>query len=148
MAVNEDLFPNLKSDYTCTSPPDERYNCIAWAAGVTDEWWDPVDGVWPDELPNDDSLVTLVKLYEGIGFDLCADGDLEAGFEKIPLYGMEGVYEHAARQLPNGRWTSKLGPDDDIEHPRADSLAGDHYGPVVHFLKRKRVEINDKSVRS
>ena len=43
MAVNESLFPDLaRTGYQVTSPPDPVYNCIAWAAGRTDEWW------WPD----------------------------------------------------------------------------------------------------
>jgi hypothetical protein len=45
--------------------------------------------------------------------------------------------EHAARQLGTGRWTSKLGPDEDIEHDDVDALEGDHYGVVVRIMKRR-----------
>jgi hypothetical protein len=38
--------------------------------------------------------------------------------------------------LVDGSWTSKLGPDDDIEHPTPESLAGGAYGNVVRTLKR------------
>ncbi len=37
-----EIFPNLKN-YQITSPKDYRYNCIAWAAGDTKNWWQPSD---------------------------------------------------------------------------------------------------------
>jgi hypothetical protein len=45
------------------------------------------------------------------------------------------VPKHAARQLPSGRWTSKLGPMEDIEHALHD-LTGMAYGSVVLVMKR------------
>jgi len=42
---------------------------------------------------------------------------------------------HAARQLPEGRWTSKLGELEDIEHALHD-LTGTVYGSVVLVMKR------------
>jgi hypothetical protein len=38
--------------------------------------------------------------------------------------------------LPNGKWTSKLGRDVDIEHDTADDVAGGVYGEVVQIMKR------------
>jgi hypothetical protein len=48
----EDLFPGLRgTSYQIIAPPDPIYNCIAWAAGVTDCWWwpigDPAVVHWP-----------------------------------------------------------------------------------------------------
>ncbi len=43
---------------------------------------------------------------------------------------------HAARQLKNGTWTSKLGVEDDISHPSPDALAGGSYGDVKLIMKR------------
>ena len=45
---------------------------------------------------------------------------------------------HAARQLPDGWWTSKLGPDEDILHRTPQGLAGDLYGHVRMVMKRSR----------
>lgn len=44
-----------------------------------------------------------------------------------------GIPSHAARQLPNGRWTSKCGQAEDIEHDLRD-LEGRLYGKgcVLH----------------
>jgi hypothetical protein len=40
----EKLFPALLgSGYQVTSPRDEAYNCIAWAAGDTTDCWWPAD---------------------------------------------------------------------------------------------------------
>jgi hypothetical protein len=77
-------------------------------------------------------------LYQKLGYVPCRDGAVEAGYEKVALYGRGGICEHAARQLPNGSWTSKLGKLFDIEHQRPDGLAGKDYGVVVRFLRRPR----------
>ena len=111
--VNEGQFENLvRVGYELTSEPDETYNCIAYAAGITNEWWDPL-GVWPDGIPNDDTVDTLVMVYGKHGFTICTDGKSEDGFEKIAIYAIEGSFQHAAKLLEDGRWSSKLGPDDD-----------------------------------
>jgi hypothetical protein len=66
----------------------------------------------------------------------CDHGELEAGFEKIAIYvGADSEVKHAARQLPSGLWTSKLGDFEDIEHPLF-VLEGGAYGWVKRFLKR------------
>jgi hypothetical protein len=85
-------------------------------------------------------------MYEGKGFELCADGSPEPGCEKIALYGTDDEYEHAALQLPDGRWTSKLGKEDDIVHPRPESVAGGSYGEVLHFMKRPRASEGTSSL--
>jgi hypothetical protein len=62
-------------------------------------------------------------------------GELESGFEKIALFASDGVPKHAARQLESGRWTSKLGTREDIEHALHD-LEGAIYGSVALVMKR------------
>ena len=63
MAVNESLFPDLvRTGYQITSPPDPVYNCIAHAAGVTDDWWWPdPDGFdyWPPGIIRERTLNSL-----------------------------------------------------------------------------------------
>jgi hypothetical protein len=79
----------------------------------------------------------LILAFQAIGFELCADGGLEPGFEKVALYGDGVFYTHAARQLPDGKWTSKLGGAEDIEHDAAEDVAGGVYGEVVQFMRRR-----------
>jgi hypothetical protein len=60
---------------------------------------------------------------------------VEFGWEKVAIYATDEGPAHAARQLENSRWTSKLGPDDDIEHT-LEGLCSPLYGSVVQFLRR------------
>jgi hypothetical protein len=130
-------FPRLKpANHRITSPASADYNCIAWAAQDTEHWWQP--GVfWPVELPADDFGITaLERAFLILGFENCPEGSLEAGFLKVALYGSDLLYTHAASQLPTGKWTSKLGRAEDIEHDTPDDVAGGVYGEVVGFMKR------------
>lgn len=54
----------------------------------------------------------------------------------MALYGSGFMYTHAARQLPSGQWTSKLGKSEDIQHESAEDVSGGVYGEVVEFMKR------------
>ena len=146
MTINESEFPNLrKAGYVPQSDPDERYNCIAWAAGENHRWWEPCDGRhWPgrkDGDPPDYSIASLASAYAAEGFVECGgciqdDAAHEQGIQKVALYGQHGEYLHAARQLINGEWTSKLGPDDDIRHPSLEAVTGGAFGDVVKIMKR------------
>jgi hypothetical protein len=136
-------FPGLDgTDYRVTSPKDRRYNCIAWAAADVRRWWwpDPPpddEGYhWPAGVANEETLSAFVAAFATLGYTPC-DGDvLEVGQERIALYATaNGIPTHAARQLPDGRWTSKLGRWEDIEH-RLPDLEGESYGAVVQIMNR------------
>ena len=131
-------FPKLVSDrFAVTSPPDPLYNCIAWAALDSTRWWEPdEDGYWPEGIARDRTLQSFIDAYGTLGFTTCTDGALEAGFEKLAIYSDHDGPQHAARQLPDGTWTSKLGPWEDIAHASADALEGTLYGTVVQYLRR------------
>ena len=60
----------------------------------------------------------------------------EIGYEKITLYGLNGEPKHAARMLPNGLWTSKLGQNIDLAHQLSE-LCGPVYGTVMRVYRRK-----------
>lgn len=72
-----------------------------------------------------------------MGYVACDDGMLEAGYVKVALYGSTWYYTHAARQLSSGKWTSKLGKAEDIEHDGPDDVAGGIYGEVVLYMRRQ-----------
>lgn len=38
--------------------------------------------------------------------------------------------------MPDGKWTSKLGHDVDIEHDTPEDLAEGIYGTVMHYMRR------------
>jgi len=134
-------FPNLRGTaYEITSPSSPRYNCVAWAAGETHRWWWPAPSYyWPKGVTREATLSTFVAVFRSLGYAVCQDDRLEAGFEKIAIYvDAAGVPSHAARQLESGEWTSKLGPDVDIGHVDLKSLESATYGVVSQILKRKK----------
>src|SRR6266404_4099638 len=131
----EALFPNLRNAvFLITSEPDEAYNCIAHAAGISDiPWWPAAEGTpdvyWPSAVVREETLEAFEAAYAVIGYMPCDGPDLEPGFEKIALFAdARGNPTHAARQLSSGAWTSKLGQLDDIEHATLEALEGDLYG--------------------
>ena len=73
--------------------------------------------------------------YRTLGYEPCDNPAFELGFEKIAIYLKDGVPKHASRQLPNGRWSSKLGSAELIEHD-FDALEGEIYGEIRQVLKR------------
>lgn len=138
----EELFPRLAAGgYDLTSPSTDMYNCIAWAAGEVDRWWwpDPM-GVdfWPEGAPREETLPAFLDAFAILGFERTTSADPEQNVCKVAIYALEGLPTHAARQLPlpNGRWTSKLGRAEDIEH-NLEGLVGDIYGEVVAILARR-----------
>jgi hypothetical protein len=136
------LFPGLtNSGFVVTSPATKDYNCIGWAAGDTMHWWwpdiDPDNQAkyWPAGIVLAETLDAFVAAFATLGYALCIGEEPEPGFEKVALFAHEVVPTHAARQLPSGRWTSKLGMREDIEHD-LHSVSGNLYGKVTLILKR------------
>lgn len=147
----EDLFPGLASSpYRVTSPPDPQYNCVGWAAGNDGRWWWPDHNLqyfWPEDVPRECTLAAFVMAYATLGYAAAETSALEEGFEKTAVFvGTDGTPTHAARQLPDGRWTSKLGRLHDIEHELA-ALEGDAYGRVALVMKRLRKAGRSRSAR-
>jgi hypothetical protein len=91
---------------------------------------------WPLGMARDNTAETLKRFFESIGFMECDSDDRERGFEKIAVYGGDDGPAHVARQLPSGRWTSKLGEKIDIEHNDLRVLAGGPYGMVLFIMQR------------
>lgn len=142
----EGLFPQLHDDakFKITSECTRDYNCIAWAIGKSNCWyWPPLgnpnpesDEYWPQGVPDDTSLEVFIKALQTDGFSLCEDSSLESGFTKIAIYTLDKEVTHAARQLDNGLWTSKLGPLNDIQHSTPEYIEGNFYGKVAVYMKR------------
>ena len=137
-------WPQLNANnFHFTSEKTRVYNCLAWATGQTNIW---IDMSYFQARYNIDSAdldhsakgyaECLSKYY---GFEICSDGKLEEGMEKVVLYEDENKdWTHIARQLDNGHWTSKMGALEDIEHYTAESLSGGDYGKPVIYMRRKK----------
>ena len=142
-----DYWPNLRDgEFERTSPSDSYYNCIAWAMNDRRRWWEPSgnpEHYWPARAPRDYSREAFMAAFKTRHFVPCDDGTLEPGWEKIAIYWREGAdpeagFQHVARQLPDGRWSSKLGKARDIAHVSIDALSGDFYGEVAFYMRRPR----------
>ena len=130
MSLNPDRFPNAKTEgYTDRSPKCKFYNCIAWAAGeILRPWWPNSNmAYWPDNVPSRVTVFAFLRLFRSLGYESCPDDSYEEGYEKIAIYALNQDVKHAARQLPNGHWTSKIGSNIDIEHNTIEALEGPFY---------------------
>lgn len=134
-------YPNLAtSHFRFTSPDDRGYNCFAYAGDDTRRNWHPsaYGGLyWPGGETDVRTLEAYVTGYGHLGYSPTDSAELEDGIEKIAIYARQDGPSHAALQLTNGYWTSKLGHREDIEH-ELHGLEGERYGRVVAILARPR----------
>ncbi len=145
----EAYFPNLqRGQYEVTSAETSEYNCIAHAAGKDNNWWWPAPppSYWPHGVAQEETLQSFVLAYTVEGYTVCAtqSREVESGIEKVAIYvDGNGVPTHAARQLIDGTWTSKLGEWEDIQHNSLEAMEdsggmGLGYGKVALILRRQR----------
>jgi len=148
------VFPGLKNDkFFKIEDSSPNYNCIAWAAHVTDCWWDKLphgnrpsirfDGVkvdWPFDVDFEFSTRVLIEIFTQLSFVICEDGEYEDGFKKVVIYEKDAEATHMARQLTNstnkGIWTSKLGGWFRITHESPLTIEGNAYGVATIFMKK------------
>ena len=106
----EALFPKLAaagynetSEQTGRPPTEGAYNCIAWAASVSDQWWWPEgDDYWPWWSERKTERKNFIRAFNGLGYFVCEDSRLEPNFEKVALYEKDpSIPEHMARQMPD-----------------------------------------------
>lgn len=132
-------WPNLhQENYRLTSEETIEYNCVAWITGVTNRWIDfyyTQDG----DIEIDQSGKKYAEYFKTFGFEECNAGNLEEGVEKIAIYeDNRNEFTHVARQLADGKWTSKMGELEDIEHLNLEALADKLYGKPKIYMKRPR----------
>lgn len=84
----------------------------------------------------EESLAAFTKLFAKHGYQVCGDGNPEEGYQKLALFAKDGVPTHAARQLSDGKWTSKIGGHVDVRHTLA-AMEGGHYGDVALYFKKQ-----------
>ena len=131
-------FPNLVNErYEIVEPPSRRYNCIAYVADDTANWWEPTRGrYWPLHATRSGSIESLREVFVGLGFEQCDDSAAEDGYQKIALYETQGTWKHASVQMPSGRWRSKMGLGPVVEHLSPESLSGGMYGNPTIYMRR------------
>lgn len=123
-----------------TSDYNPLYNCVAWAAGDVERTWSDFGrSHWPGKRGN--RIEHLASVFEGLGYQDCGlDESLEDGFEKVALFALGDLWQHVCKQCPDGRWSSKLGIQEDVQHDLHD-IEDDDYGQVVLIMKRPALQI-------
>jgi hypothetical protein len=140
----DQAFPGLRgTGYDITSPPATDYNCIAWAAHNSTNWWQPDpfgQYYWPIGIPRQNTIQTYEQAFATLGFEACQSIEYEPGFEKVAIYvDANQIVTHMARQRADGKWTSKLGQSFDITHDTLRDLEGQDYG-AFHRVLRKALQ--------
>ncbi len=138
-----DIIQELKAKgCVITSPENQSYNCVSWAANTDPRnmfWWpEPnVDYYWPEGIERRVRLSAFIKLFASLGYTNTDDDCFEPECIKVAIYvkGLE-YPTHVARQLENGKWTSKLGFFEDIEHTSLKDIIPECGDKVAAILKR------------
>jgi hypothetical protein len=141
-------FPGLRDvEWHIRSDRDTRYNCVAFALGDDSRWWQPppwnpltrAAWYWPPDGPSTGTLDDYVWVFEREGYERCADGSHEVGYEKIALYETaDGQRVHVSKMDASGTWFSKLGRSHDIEHPTVESVSSEAWSGLPRvFLRRQ-----------
>jgi hypothetical protein len=155
---------NKTSDQTGCFPQPGAYNCIAWAAQDIHHWWWPsLYEYWPSWIrPREATVLCFINTFRWFGYRVCDNSRRERGFQKVALYAIHVSHTprplpstleelndfweptHMARQLRNGKWSSKCGPNEDITHYTLDALesygprygSNDEYGCDILYMRR------------
>lgn len=94
---------------------------------------------WPSDVPREISVDAFDQMLRQQGFAPCANRTVEIGLEKVVLYTLAGTPTHLARQLSKGKWSSKLGQAEDIEHTN-NALEGPEYGTIHQVYSRPQLK--------
>lgn len=145
LVIRSPQFPLLDDhNHRVTSRRTDAYNCIAWAACDSERFWWPGPGTpsyWPAGVEAVASVDAFRAAFETLGYAECESPELEDEVQKIAIYvSLDGVPTHAARQLVDGGWTSKLGRFVDIRHATPGAICGPAYGEVRMYMARPRQE--------
>lgn len=90
---------------------------------------------WPPSIPREATVAAFDLMLKSFGFSECVKRTLEKGVHKVALYMLAGSPKHMAKQTEKGKWSSKLGDEQDVEH-LLDALEGPEYGTVYKVYCR------------
>ncbi len=133
--IHSDFPFSAAQPFELTSPVEPRYNCIAYAFGdLTKRYWPKPGFYWPQHIRRKEDVQSFFELFALQGYEGDERDTVEPGYTKIALF-CDGIQPtHAAKQLPTGFWTSKLGQNVDVRHT-LNSMEGGLYGNVFRILK-------------
>ena len=130
-------FPKLDTDKAVVSgPATPVYNCIAWTAGVTDQW------CWPPSMyPGVSELEAFDKFYASYGLTPAPEGG------EVARWRNAAGLTHGSISGPGhgDRWESKCGQDLQIQHGK-NELEGEIYGWIDSYYTKTGEEKPMKSL--
>jgi len=135
----EGSFPLLSSvNYEVTSDRHFNYNCLAFARGDRNNWWERPGrfGFYrPAGFAADVTVKTAVKIIRIHGFTMDWNSNAEPLSDSIAIHAKDQNWTHFAK-YSGGRRLSKLGEDHDIAHKSLAVLEGDLHRKAVRVLSR------------
>jgi len=139
-------LPNLTmGNHHISSKYDHHYNCVSHS--ILEEavpLWPDNYNHWPASVQRTETIDAFVEFFKCLHFE---DVPLLAtlvtpGYWKVAIYAdSTGFPLHVARQLVDGRWTSKLGLKVDINHENLQCLEGGDFGYVVKIMRHQRTGV-------
>src|SRR5262249_13960966 len=131
-------FPYLGHNFQVLGPATPTYTCIAHTLGIHNRVIFVITG------PPSDPFSYMDQLYLTQGYRRLPvpDASLQSGQQKIVLYGTLNPngsirrLQHAALQMPDGNWSSKIGTSILIRHLVPQALNGPEYGQPVAVYAR------------
>ena len=131
-------FPALRGKKLDLSPATLNYNCLAYALGDTNNWWQPGHRFfyWPDGFSHDVSVETVTSIIKLHGYTKKVSREsVERYRAAVAIYSIGQEWTHFAK-WSNGLWSSKIGEDHDIKGVTLEDLEGRLYGKVTAILCR------------
>lgn len=134
-------YPHLKDNYIQTSDETIEYNCISFVLddyeNIYSSWGE--EGLWIDGLERTHTPGNYAEFFriKG-GFEICLNSDLEESIEKIAIFGEENEFLHVAIQIQDGKWKSKMGEFEDIQHNTLKAVSGKRCGFPLIYMARTR----------
>lgn len=111
-------------------------NCHAFALGL-DKWFEPINDLWPDDVPRSYLVECFAQAYERHGFKHSRDFGWEPSKHKIVLYEKNGYCTHTCLQTSPQLYTSKMGGMVTIENHSLSALEGRAFGQVAFAMEKK-----------
>ena len=130
----------MGEDFSIIFPQDRRgVNCHGHAIGVN-KWVcpsiNPV-GWWPSGVDRDYSVSGWGNMLSHYGWRSVDSSRVERGWEKLAVFTTNHVVSHSCKQLPNGRWESKLGESVILSNHTLEGISDGPYGVPAGFFRRK-----------
>jgi hypothetical protein len=133
-------FPRLIGKDYDLSDEDFNNNCLGFALGDFNNWWEPpkqAGQYWPPGFANDLKVKTVEEIIRLHGFTITVSRDESPQTDAIAIYAIGDEWTHFAK-FSDGVWASKLGIGHDVSRVDLEDLNIDMYGEVVTILSRSK----------